>query len=338
MQFFSDNTAPAAPLFLRAIESCNQGMARAYGDDDGSRRLEEAFSSYFGCKVRVFALSTGTAANALSLATLVPPYGAVLTTEHSHTLHDECGACELQSGGARLVGLASEHGRLDADVLDAWLADHTPSVHSVQPAAVSITQATECGTLYTPAQVAAIAAVARRRALPLHMDGARFANALAALDCSPAAMTWQCGVDVLSFGATKNGALTAEAVVFFDPALARDFELRRKRAGHLLSKMRFVSAQLLAAIEDPEFMAMAKHANRLARRIAQACPQRLIHPSEANAVFLSLEPAIKQQLREQGFGFYDWGPARQHGSRFVVSWNQDEADVERLCEALRAWN
>jgi threonine aldolase len=338
MQFFSDNTAPAAPVFLRAIEACNKGMARAYGDDDSSRRLDQAFSNYFGCQVRAFAVSTGTAANALSLATLVPPYGAVLTTEHSHTLHDECGACELQSGGARLVGLPADQGRLSADVLDDWLADHPPSVHSVQPAAVSITQATECGTIYSPAQVAALAAVARRRALPLHMDGARFANALAALDCSPAAMTWQCGVDVLSFGATKNGALTAEAVVFLDPALARDFELRRKRAGHLLSKMRFVSSQLLAAIEGPEFMAMATHANRLARQIAQACPQRLLYPSEANAVFLSLEPALKQQLRELGFGFYDWGPARQHGSRFVVSWNQDEADVERLCEALRAWN
>ncbi|MFM1887090.1 MAG: hypothetical protein RL026_2247 [Pseudomonadota bacterium] len=338
MHFYSDNTAPAAPAFLEALQACNLGMAKAYGDDVWSQQLREAFSVYFERDVRVFAVSTGTAANALALATLVPPYGAILTTEQSHTLHDECGACELQSGGARLVGLPHHEGRLLPGTLDQYLRDHTPSVHSLQPAAVSVTQATECGTVYTPDALAALSEVAHRHHLPVHMDGARFANALARLGVSPAALTWKAGVDVLSFGATKNGAVTAEAVVFFDPAMTRDFELRRKRAGHLLSKMRYVSAQLLVAVRDPGFLAAAARANALAQRLASAAASRLLHPCEANAVFLRLEPDLKAQLRQQGFGFYDWGPVSSHGSRFVVSWNQDEDSVERLCAALRAWS
>ena len=338
MKFLSDNTAPATPEVMAALQAANQGAARAYGDDDWTRRLDDAFSRYFERPVRAFPVSTGTAANSLALATLTPPYGAIYTTEAAHVVHDECGAVELQSGGARIVTLPAPDGRLDAAVLERALADTVVSVHSFQPAAVTITQVTECGTVYRPAQVAAIAAVAHARGLPLHMDGARFANALAALGESPTALTWKAGVDILSFGATKNGAINAEAVVFFDTARVRDFELRRKRAAQLLSKMRYASAQLLACLEGTFFLANAARANRLAARIAAAAGPRLLFAADANLVFLKLAPAEAASLREQGFDFYDWGPPRDCGSRFAVSWDQPEADVDALCGALRAWS
>ena len=338
MKFLSDNPAPAAPEVMTALADANHGYARAYGDDDWSRRLDAAFSRYFEAPVRVFPVSTGTAANALALATLTPPYGAILATEVAHVVHDECGACELQSGGARLTLVQAEQGRMTPRALMQVLEDHPVSVHSVQPSAVTLTQATECGTVYTPGQVLAIADVAHARGLSLHMDGARFANALAHLGASPADITWKAGVDVLSFGATKNGALTAEAVVFFNPALMRDFELRRKRAAHLLSKMRYVSAQLLACIEGDFFQANAVRANQLAQRIALAAGPRLLHPVEANALFLRCEVGQREALRAQGLAFHDWGAPSAQAARFVVSWDQPEADVDALCEALRAWN
>ena len=258
MQFLSDNTAPASPQVLAALAQANHGYQRAYGCDDYTQRLDGAFSAYFGTAVRAFAVVTGTAANSLALATLTPPYGAVFASDAAHVLHDECGACELQSGGARLTPVPSRDGRIEPRALSALLAAHPVSVHGLQPAAVTIAQASECGTVYRPAQIAALAEVAHARGLKLHMDGSRFANALAHLGAAPAQLTWQSGVDVLSFGATKNGALGAEAVVFFDAALARDFELRRKRAGHLLSKLRYVSAQLLACLEGDFFLGNAR--------------------------------------------------------------------------------
>ena len=338
MKFLSDNTAPATPEVLAALAAANLGPARAYGEDAWSERLDAAFGAYFGREVRAFAVATGTAANALALATLVPVYGEILAAHGAHVLRDECGACELQSGGARVTGIAGVAGRLDAAALAGHLADHPVSVHSLQPAAVTITQATECGTVYTPAQIAALSAVCRARGLPLHMDGARFANALAHLSVTPAALTWQVGVDVLSFGATKNGAFAAEAVVFFDTALVRDFELRRKRAAQLFSKMRYLSAQLLACIEGEFFAANARRANRLAAQIAAAAGPRVLFPVEANAVFLALRGGEARRLRAQGFEFYDWGPPQRGAARFVVSWDQSEADVDALCAALHACN
>jgi threonine aldolase len=338
MHFFSDNTAPAAPAILAAIAAANYGMARAYGADEWSQRLDAAFSGYFGRPVRAFPVATGTAANALALATLVPVYGEIFASAHAHVVHDECGAVELQGGGARLTRLPASDGLLQAADLEQWLADNPASVHSVQPAAVTITQASECGTVYRPEAIAALAAVCRRHQLVLHMDGARFANALATLRLSPAALTWQCGVEVMSFGATKNGALGAEAVVFFDPVQVRDFELRRKRAAHLFSKMRYLSAQLLCCLEQPFFMENAARANRLAARIAAAAGTRLLYPAEANAVFLRLRPGEKAALREHGFGFYDWGAPRDESARFVVSWEQPESDVDALCGTLAGWN
>ena len=332
--FLSDNTSVACPEIMTAIAAANTGYAKAYGEDPWSERLDEVLGGFFGTRVRAFAVATGTAANSLALATLSPPYGALFAHEEAHIAVDECGAPGFFSGGAQLALLPGAHGRLEPATLRRALEGHPLSVHNVQPAALSITQATECGTAYTPEQVTELAAIAHAHGLRVHMDGARFANALVHLGCEPADITWRAGVDVLSFGATKNGALGAEAVVFFDPALVRDFELRRKRAGHLLSKSRYVSAQLCAYVESGVWRRNAEHANRLARRIATADPGLLLHPVEANEVFLALGETRKSGLREQGFAFYDWGPTNCGQARFVVSWDQPEADVTALRAAL----
>ncbi len=238
MRFYSDNTATTSPEILAAIAAANDGAVVPYGDDPWTQRLDAVLGAFFGTEVRAFAVTTGTAANALALATLSPPYGAIFAHREAHIVTDECGAPGFFSGGAQLALLEGEHGRLTPDILAAALAARPVDVHGVQPAALSLTQATEVGTVYRPAEVAALSTLARGSALRVHMDGARFANAVAFLDCHPAEVTWRAGVDVLSFGATKNGALGAEVVVFFDTALVRDFELRRKRAGHLPSKSR----------------------------------------------------------------------------------------------------
>jgi threonine aldolase len=334
--FYSDNTASVAPELLAAIAAVNAGPQPSYGDDPWTLRLDAAFSRFFGAPVRAFVVTTGTAANALSLATVSPPYGNVFAHTGSHVVEDECGAVEFYSGGARLTLVSGDHGRIDPDALEQAINAHPANVHTVQPAAVTLTQATELGTSYRPDAIAALSAVARRYGLRLHVDGARLANAIDFLRCEPADVTWRAGVDVLSFGATKNGALAAEAVVFFDPQLVRDFELRRKRAGHLLSKSRYAAAQLLTYVESGLWRSNASRANRLAQQIAGAAGSQLSHPVEANELFLELGAAGKQALRKQGFGFYDWGPAAGPEARFVVSWDQTQESVDALCQALRA--
>ncbi|HYM29586.1 MAG TPA: beta-eliminating lyase-related protein [Steroidobacteraceae bacterium] len=334
MRFFSDNTASACPEILAALQEVNAGLVPAYGEDAWTQRLDACFSSFFGTQVCAFAVTTGTAANALSLATLAPPYGAVFCHTEAHINVDECGAPTFFSGGAVLVPLDGEHGRLAPADFGAALAAHPTYVHSVQPAVLSLTQATELGTAYRPAELGALAALAHGRGLKVHMDGARFANALSFLGCHPGDITWRAGIDVLSFGATKNGALAAEAVVFFDKSLVRDFGLRRKRAGHLLSKSRYVAAQLLAYLESGVWRRNAERSNRLAQRIGQAAGATLLHPVEANEVFLKLGVERRQALREARFEFYDWGVESAGEARFVVSWDQPEAEVAALCAAL----
>ncbi len=335
MRFFSDNTATACPEILEAITAANQGLEKAYGDDPWTRRLEQALSAFFATEVRAFAVATGTAANSLSLATLSPPYGAIFAHEEAHIVCDECGAPGFFSGGAQLTVIPGEHGKLTASRFEAALNAHPVSVHGVQPAAVSVTQATEYGTTYRPEEVQAISRIAHAGGVKVHMDGARFANSVLFLDCHPADVTWRAGVDVLSFGATKNGALGAEAVVFFDPALVKDFELRRKRAGHLLSKSRYVAAQLLAYVETGVWRRNAARANSFAQRIARAAGSMLLYPCEANEVFVRPGEQRKQALRAAGFEFYDWGPHSSGEARIVVSWDQAELDVDALCQALQ---
>src|SRR6056297_4230415 len=252
MNFKSDNEAPAHPLIIEAIAQANQGMATAYADDAWSKRLDGVFSDLFETECSVLPLATGTAANSVTLAATCPVWGAVMCHRQAHIANDEGGAPEFYTHGAKLMLLDGDHGKLQAEELGHAIdSAGVHGVHNVKPSVVSITQATECGTCYRPEQIRAIAEVAHERGLPLHMDGARCANALTWLDVTPAEMTWQAGVDVLSLGLTKNGALNAEAlVVFGHPEWLEGLERRRKRGGHLLSKMRYVSVQILAMLDD----------------------------------------------------------------------------------------
>jgi threonine aldolase len=335
MRFLSDNTATICPEILEAIAASNQGAHAAYGDDPWTQRLDSVFSEFFAAPVRAFVVTTGTAANALGLATSTPPYGAVFAHEEAHIVMDECGAPEFFSGGARVVVVPGEHGKLTPAALTVALDAIVPSVHTVQPSALSITESTELGTTYRPEDIAALTDIAHRRGLRAHMDGARLANAIVHLGCHPADITWRAGIDVLSFGATKNGALAAEAVVFFDVQRVADFELRRKRAGHLISKSRYASAQLLAYLQSGVWRRNAERANLLAQRIARAAGPRLVHPVEANELFVRLGTYGKQRLREAGFEFYDWGHESRGEARLVVSWDQSESSVIAICDALQ---
>ena len=333
--FKSDNTAAAAPQILAALAKANDGYARGYGDDPWTSQLEPRFAALFDHPLKVFPVVTGTAANALALSTLVPPYGAILVHEEGHIVRDECGAPEFMTGGARLLLLQGAGAKVTPQALERALAANPTSVHTVQPRALSITQATELGTVYTAAELRALCDTAHAHGLLVHMDGARFANAVASLGCTPAEITGQAGVDVLSFGATKNGALAAEAVVFFDPGRVGDFELRRKRAAHLISKMRFVSAQLLAYLEDGLWLRLAARANTLARQLGDAAGGLLLHPVQANELFVRVGATGAATLRQLGFEFYDWGAIDSGEARLVVSWDQPQNDVDLLCAALR---
>ncbi len=334
MNFRSDNTAAAAPEILAALSAVNQHPAPAYGEDAWSRRLDEKFSEVFECEVRVFTVATGTAANSIALASAVPPWGAVLCHREAHIECDEGGAPEFFSGGAKLVLIDGEDAKITPESLEQAIARNARGIHSVQPAAASISQASERGAVYRPEQVAVLGALARRAGLALHMDGARFANAVAALGCKPAEITWRAGVDLLSFGATKNGALAAEAIIAFDPARAEDIARQRKRGGHLLCKGRYPAAQLLAYLEGGLWLKLAGRANALARRLGEAAASFVSAPVETNQVFIKPGLDALAKLRAAGAEFYDWGGEASGEARLVVSWNQDEADVEKMCDLL----
>ncbi|MBO9670507.1 MAG: low specificity L-threonine aldolase [Sphingobium sp.] len=332
MRFFSDNAATVCAPVMAAIESANS-VDTAYDGDALSKSLDAAFSALFEHEVAVIWTGTGTSANALALAALCPPFGAIFCHDEAHVMMDECGAVEFYTGGARLMGCAGEGAKLTPEVLAARHDAIRPDVHRMQPHAVTITNATEYGLAYTPAEVAAIGAFCRERKLRLHMDGARFANAVAHLGCSPADVTWRGGVDALSFGFTKNGAMNAEALVLFDPELAENIRIRRKRAGHLLSKGRFVAAQLLAMLSGNIWLENARSANAAARILADSAASRLLHVVEANELFIRLSAAEAAGLRAQGFDFYDWGDG---AARLVTSWNHTESDVAPLAAAIAA--
>jgi len=332
MLFFSDNTAPVHPAVLAAMAAAN-AVDTAYDGDALSRALDARFSALFEREVAVIWMATGTAANALALALLCPPYGGILTHEEAHIVADECGAVELQTGGARLMACAGEGARLTPQSLRARVAAMGRSVHQIAPHAVSITNVTEYGLVYRPEAVAAIGAFCRAQGLGLHVDGARFANAVVASGATPADLTWRAGVDLLSFGFTKNGAMNAEALILFDPARADEARRRRKRAGHLLSKGRYVAAQMHAMLEGDLWLANARAANAAARPLAQAAGDRLLHPVEANEVFLRFTAAEAAHLRAQGFGFHDAGAG---AARLVTSWHQSEGDVLPFAEAIAA--
>lgn len=333
MRFFSDNAAPACPAVMAALADANQ-LDTAYDGDAWSQRLDGAFSTLFERDVRALWVTTGTAANCLGLAALCPPTGAILCHEQAHIEQDEAGAPGFFTHGAKLTLLPGAGAKLTPDVVEEACARVRYDVHQVPPAALSITNATEYGLSYTPGEVAALGAVARARNLGFHMDGARFANAAAFTGASPADLTWRGGVDVLSFGFVKNGGMSAEALIFFDPAAAEAVPRLRKRSGHLLSKGRFLAAQLLAMVEGDLWLANARAANRAAQALAAAAgPERLVHSVEANELFVRMTPAEAAALRAEGFDFYDWAPGEV---RLVTSWDQDMAAVERLAAAIAA--
>jgi threonine aldolase len=335
--FRSDNIAGVPPEILAALAKANTGAESSYGDDAITKRLEARLADLFEHEVAVFTVATGSAANALALAAVVPGWGAILCHREAHIATDECGAPEFFSSGAKLVQLDGRHGKITAETAATHLSRDHRGVHQVQPAAVSISQSTEAGTCYTPDEITAIGDVCRRHALAFHMDGARFANAQAHLGCSPAETTWKAGVDILSFGLTKNGAMAAEAVVFFDPRHATDFAFRRKRGGHLFSKMRFVSAQFEAQLEDGLWLRLAGHANVVARQIASALASipgvSLLHPVEANELFVLMPLTVIERLEHAGYRFYRWEAAEGPCIRLVTAFDTDPAHAEALIAA-----
>lgn len=334
MNFCSDNVTGVAPEIMQALAEANHSTAWPYGNDDWTRRVEAQLAEIFERKVTAFPVATGTGSNSLALATMAPPYSAVLAHEAAHVMVDECGAPEFYTGGAKLIPVAGAHGKMSAEGVAAALAKwRSTDPHQVPLAAISLTNATESGTVYRPDEVKAIADLARAEGLRVHMDGARFANAMAFLGVPAKAVTWQAGVDALSFGATKGGAMAAECVVFFDDTLAQSFAYRRMRGGHLVSKMRFVSAQLNAFFADGLWLKLARHANAMAQRLAQGLTRipgaRLVHPVEANELFVVLPPAVIAGLREAGAEFYDWA-GEPNLIRLVTAWETEPAKVERF--------
>jgi threonine aldolase len=345
MNFASDNTAGVAPAILDAIVAANEGYALGYGNDDWTRQAEQRLSEIFEREVAAFLVPTGTAANALALAQVTPPWGIVLCHAESHIVTDECGAPEFFGGGLKLVGLPGDGGKIAPETLQSVLAHyrgHRP--HQMIPAALSITQASEAGTIYRTGEIAALAEIAHARSLAVHMDGARFANALVRLNASPAEMTWRSGVDVLSFGATRGGALAAEAVVFFDLERAAFMGERRKRAGQLLSKHRFIAAQLLAYLADDRWLTLARHANAMADRLAKgltAAALPPVFPVEANLIFAILPRLLDAKLKAAGASYYVRTRGGMDGGndsvlvRLVTSFATQEEDVDRFADLCK---
>jgi threonine aldolase len=331
MQFLSDNAATVHPAIWRALQAADRPDA-PYDEDALSRRLDAAFADVFGRPCSVLWVASGTAANCLALATMTPPHGGIVCHRDAHIETNECGAPGFYTHGAKLMLLGGDGAKIDPAELATFLGRlDRDDVHHVQPHALSITQATELGRVYTAAEVAAIGDLARGAGLRFHMDGARFANAVDFLGSTPAALSCDAGVDALSFGCVKNGGLGAEAIVFFDAALANVARYRRKRAGHLQSKGRYLAAQLLAMLEGGLWLENARAANAAAQIIAEGAVGRLQQPAESNQLFVTLDDGERAALRAQGFDFYDWG---EGGARFVTAWDSREEDCRALAKAI----
>lgn len=329
-QFLSDNAAAVHPRVWDAMRAADEADA-PYDNDALSRRLDEAFGALFEREVTVLWVATGTAANCLALATLCPPHGGVVCHREAHIEVDEAGAPGFYLHGAKLILADGAGAKLTPDDVRAAIDPIRDDVHQVQPHALSVTQASEYGRSYRPEELNALGALAKSRGLGFHVDGARFANAVAFLGFTPAQAAGPC--DALSFGCVKNGGMSAEAIVFLDPAAAALARYRRKRAGHLQSKGRFLAAQLLAMLDRDLWLDNARAANAAASEIADACGERLMHPVEANELFVRLTAAERDALRGKGFGFYDWG---EDAARFVTAWNTREEDARTLADAIAA--
>lgn len=339
MNFLSDTTAPAHPALIEAIARANEGFAPSYGADAISARVEARLRDLFETDLKVVFAVSGTAANALALSVLCPPDAMVLCHDEAHIHRDERGAPEFFTGGAKLLPLPGAHAKIDAaalqDALSQWPADF---VHAPPPAVLSLSQLNEAGGAYTLDEIAQLTALARAAGLSIHMDGARFASALAGLGCSPAALTWKSGVDILCLGATKTGALAAEAVILFPSVMDRFARLqaRQKRSGHMAPKMRYIAAQLDAWLDGGLWLKLAGQANRAAGHLANGLSRidgvSLAHPVDGNEVFARLDPAVAERLQAAGAGFYAWPDG---SARFVASWCTTDAEIDALLDAAQ---
>ena len=339
--FASDNVSGTSPEIIAALLTASECQAMPYGADEWTLQLEKEFSTLFETNVLIFPVATGTAANALALGALTPSHGAIYCHEHSHAHIDECGAPEFYSGGAKMIGVNGPGGKIDINSLSSLLENSRPhGVHNVRPTTLTLSQATESGTIYSVNELKNLTKLAHNHKMMVHMDGARFANALAHQNISPADATWKCGIDVLSFGATKNGALAAEAVIFFTTKIATEFGESRKRGGHLLSKMRFVSAQLSAYINNGLWLANANVANNAAQRLSEGLRKiscsRIVNPIQANEIFVELPESIIEKLENDGFGFYRM--TQNNVIRLVTSFNTADSDVDEFIKAVREYN
>jgi len=336
-QFGSDNYAGICPEAWAAMTAANAGHEPAYGNDSWTAEASSLIRDLFETRCEVFFVFNGTAANSLALASLCQSYHSIVCHELSHVDTDECGAPEFFSNGTKLLTAPGENGKLTPAAIDRMVTRRT-DIHYPKPRAVSLTQSTECGTVYTPDELKAIWAVTKSRGLHIHMDGARFANAVASLGVQPKEITWQAGVDVLCFGGTKNGIGVGEAVVFFDPKLAEEFDYRCKQAGQLASKMRFLSAPWAGVLRDGTWLKHAAHANSMAERLStglRALPGvKLLFPRQANAVFAALSDDVAEGLRRRGWRFHNFIAAG--GCRLMCAWDTTEADVDAFLADVRA--
>ncbi len=342
MNFASDNHYGVHPLILESLAEANAGTAMAYGGDDWTKKSEEQLSQLFETEVRAFLVTTGTAANGLALSAITPPFGAVICHGEAHISVDECNSPEMFTGGAKILGIHGPAGKLTPAMIEKTLKGFIRGEHDPKPAAVSLTNAAELGTVYSPDEVKTISNLIRPRGMRLHMDGARFANAVAGLEVSPAALTWKSGVDVMSFGATKNGAMMLEAVIFFDTKLADDFIYRRMRGGQLVSKGRYLAAQMVAYLKNDLWLENAKLANGLAAQLADGLKAfkkiRMPNPVQANEVFAVMPRALNEKLLASGAKFYDWMPDSLGNGisddeifvRFVLSFATPKSDVQKF--------
>ena len=334
--FASDNVTSACPEVMDAVIAANSGIAGSYGDDEWSLALKNRLSEIFETEVEVFLAVTGTASNALALSALAPVFGKIYCHELSHINTDECGAPELFTGGAKLIPMRSSNGRIDAVDLAETIRG-SGNVHVTQPSVVSVTMSCETGTVYQLDEIKAISKIAHDNKMSVHMDGARFANALVSLDVSPAEMTWKSGVDVLTLGGTKNGCLAAEAVVFFKPEMVGNFPFLHKRSGQLLSKMRFISSQLEAYLTDDVWLRNARHANAMAKILSEGLNSfaniKLAYPTQSNEVFVHLPRDVIDYLNSSG---YDINEEELDGKavRFVTAWNSELKDINDLLDTL----
>jgi threonine aldolase len=344
MNFASDNVYGVDPRIMQAMVDANTGTDVSYCHDDGSKAAEARLSQIFEKEVKAFLVVNGTGANSLALSAMCPPFGGVICHESAHINTDECNAPELFTGGAKLVTLPGEGAKITPGTITEKIKQFVHGEHGAKLSALSITNATELGTVYTPAEIKNLANVVKPHGMKMHMDGARFANALVGLGCTPAEMTWKAGIDVLSFGGTKNGGMLLEAVVFFDTSLAEDFLFRRKRAGQLISKSRFISAQMNAYLQDDVWLDNARRANDLAQTLAEGLQQSnritLSNPVQANEVFAFMPRTTFERVQEQGAHFYEWPmpntPVDEVHCRFVLSFATPERDVDRFVKLIKA--